>query len=244
MNTQPGPQENIFVSVNGFIIHHNLFDVDGDTITFTASESYPVEIGDTVEVTVFRPYIQFEKHPLLSEVITTYHDGTNGYMVNTASGDLYIDTIHPTLGIEGGCIRSHGKIYNAVWNDYADCWYIKEGTEVEPGYCYADYGEGLELPRKKGDPCVVGICSDTFGHSMGHGEGKAPIAVAGFVLAYVDKQYSAGTYLTNNSSGILTKASLFDIILNRCVAQYLKPEPNDIFNKIVPVRGRHWVKVL
>lgn len=236
----PSSENEAFVYVNGILAHPDDYTIDGEYLTVSGSVAVP---GDEVVVKVIRPYAVFNKFHLDDHMVTAYHDGENGYIVNS-SGDLYIDTVHPTLGIEGGCIRSHGKIYNAVWNDYADYWDIAYETEVTPGLCYADYGFGLVKPKRRADPRVIGICTDTFGYGMGDRPGRAPIAVSGFVLAYVDKKYLPGTLLTNREDGMLTKARIIDILFHRVYAKYVRPEPEKMFNNTIAVNGRHWVKVV
>ena len=85
---------------------------------------------------------------------------------------------------------------------------------------------------------------------MGHEEDKEKfnVAVAGFVLAYVDKEYEVGTPLTCTADGCLTEIKLEDKIKypERVVATYWKNEPNEEWGpegKKVKVNGRRWVKV-
>ena len=96
----------------------------------------------------------------------------------------------------------------------------------------------------------IGIHSDTFGFLMGNEEGKKKlnVAVAGFVLAYVDREYEVGTPLTCTTDGYLTEINFEDKMRypERIVATYWKNEPNEEWgpeNKKVRVNGRKWVKV-
>ncbi len=75
------------------------------------------------------------------------------------------------------------------------------------------------------------------------------VAVAGFVLAYVDKEYKPGTPLTCTENGYLTEIKREDKIEypERIVATYWKSEPADEWgsnSRKVKVNGRKWVKVV
>jgi hypothetical protein len=94
---------------------------------------------------------------------------------------------------------------------------------------------------------AIGICTDTYGFGVGSkkdGMKQMPIAIGGFVLAYVDKEYPSGTPLTVNSNGYLTEITQVDKMEypERVVATFYKTENNEYWNE-VPVKGRMWVKV-
>lgn len=237
----PTNKSGVVCILNGVVLHSDDFTLDAEWVILNegiavAGDEFTIK-SMTSAVVLTEVQIDAVQSP-----IKLYHDQINGYIENIL-GDLYIDTVHPTEGIEGGCIRSRGKIFNAVWNDYADFWELKDGVVPIPGMCFADYGYGLEYPNIKADPAIMGIYSDTYGYGMGDRPGAIPIAVSGFVLAIVDKPYKPGTLLTNDCNGKLTKANILDILLKRTVAKYVKFEPADMFNKRVVVNGRHWVKV-
>lgn len=132
------------------------------------------------------------------------------------------------------------RVYNAVWNDIADAITVDQEDKFEPGYAYAfDGGKWFKTEGK--DSPYFGIHSDTAGYVLGMDPEKNQImlAVGGFVLAYVDKEYPAGTKLTYGKGGILTKAKRKDEV----VAKFFKPEPETSYHGI-EVNNRFWVKVL
>lgn len=145
-------------------------------------------------------------------------------------------------------------VYNAVWNDLADCIPVDDACKVEPGYCYCFDGERYYKSTRYLDKGIIGINSDTYGINMGHKPGvnnQMDIAVAGFVLAYVDKEYEPGTPLTCTENGYLTEIKREDKIEypERVVATYWKSEPKEYWgssnsNRLVEVHGRKWVKVV
>ena len=77
---------------------------------------------------------------------------------------------------------------------------------------------------------------------------QIPIAVAGFALAYVDKEYECGTALVATKEGKLTKANRRTRLFHpeRIVATFYKTEIQDFWGSSthkVAVNGRSWVKV-
>jgi len=138
------------------------------------------------------------------------------------------------------------KVWNAVWNDIAD--FQDLGGKLRYGKCYADTEEEAQVCSVRCQKGVIGVASDTFGYALGVGEGKVPIAISGWVLAYVDKEYERGTPLTNDKNGNLTEMLLEEKqnYPERMVAIYKKKETSVTWGKdeiTVNVNGRHWVKV-
>ena len=174
----------------------------------------------------------------------------NGGTVDSGStsGALTVSTggIYARSGI-----KSDTGVYNAVWNDLADCIPVDDECKVEPGYCYCFDGEKYYKSTKYLDEGIIGIDSDTYGMNMGRKPGlnQMDVAVAGFVLAYVDKEYKPGTPLTCAEDGYLTEIKREDKIEypERIVATYWKSEPADEWgsdSRKVKVNGRKWVKVI
>ena len=160
------------------------------------------------------------------------------------------------LSVEGGVYATSGimsatGVYNAVWNDLADCIPVDDECKVEPGYCYCFDGAKYYKSTKYLDEGIIGIDSDTYGMNMGRKPGlnQMDVAVAGFVLAYVDKEYKPGTPLTCTEDGYLTEIKREDKIEypERIIATYWKNEPADEWgsdSRKVKVNGRKWVKVV
>lgn len=160
---------------------------------------------------------------------------------NSTNSSIYFTT--------GGTIHA-SSVYGAVWNDLSDSIPVDDDCELEHGYCYCFDGEKYFKSSKYLDEGIVGIHSDTYGFRMGDEKGKKKmdVAVAGFVLAYVDKEYKPGTPLTCTENGYLTEIRKEDKIEypERIVATYWKNEPADEWgsdDRKVKVNGRKWVKV-
>lgn len=164
----------------------------------------------------------------------------------TGSSTVCIST---SKSITAGTITGTA-VYGAVWNDLTDSIEVPEDTDLEPGYAYCFDGERYYKSTKYLDEGFIGIHSDTSGFNMGKkGNGKElDVAVAGFVLAYVDKVYKPGTPLTCNENGTLTEIKLEDKrdYPERIVGTFWKVEVVEEWgseDKKVPVNGRCWVKV-
>ena len=178
------------------------------------------------------------------QTISAAGDVTSG----STSGALTVSTggIYAKSGI-----KSDTGVYNAVWNDLADCIPVDDECKVEPGYCYCFDGEKYYKSTKYLDEGIIGIDSDTYGMNMGRKPdlNQMDVAVAGFVLAYVDKEYKPGTPLTCTENGYLTEIKREDKIEypERIVATYWKSELADEWgsdSRRVKVNGRKWVKVV
>ncbi len=189
----------------------------------------------------------------------TENSWSNRQTISYSTGTVDRNTLdgsNAALSVEGGVYATSGimsatGVYNAVWNDLADCIPVDDECKVEPGYCYCFDGKKYYKATKYLDEGIVGIDSDTYGMNMGHKPGlnQMDVAVAGFVLAYVDKEYKPGTPLTCTEDGYLTEIKREDKIEypERIVATYWKSEPADEWgsdSRKVKVNGRKWVKVI
>lgn len=181
----------------------------------------------------------------------------SGKQTISAEGEVISDSTSGALTVSTGGIyaasgiKSNTGVYNAVWNDLADCIPVDDECKVEPGYCYCFDGEKYYKSSKYLDEGIVGIDSDTYGMNMGRKPGlnQMDVAVAGFVLAYVDKEYKPGTPLTCTENGYLTEIKREDKIEypERIVATYWKSESAEEWgsdSRKVRVNGRKWVKVV
>lgn len=142
------------------------------------------------------------------------------------------------------------KVFHAVWNDISDAIEVQDDCDVEPGKCYYFDGEKYYQTIHYCQKAIIGIHSDTAGDILGR-KGKhkeLDIAIGGFVLAYVDKEYSPGTILTSSVDGYLTEMSREDAVNypERLVGTYWKPEKEEFWGpeeSKIKVNGRHWIKI-
>ena len=96
------------------------------------------------------------------------------------------------------------KVYNAVWNDYAEC---RSSWVEEPGRVIVESKNGtMELATER---LMAGckIISDTYGNLMGQSKtARTPIAVAGRVLAYpyqAREKYELGAAVCSAPNGTI-----------------------------------------
>ena len=218
--------------------------------TTTTDAHYPSEklVKDSLD-SVYSAINNFDYRGRVNtwSAVNTFSNGsdvTSGS--STASGAI----IASNGGIwAAGGIRGN-RVYNAVWNDLADCIPVDNDCELTPGYCYCFDGEKYYKSSKYLDDGIIGIHSDTYGMHMGYKDNckQMDVAVAGFVLAYVDKEYPAGTPLTCTENGYLTKIEKSDKIEypEKIVATYWKNESSEYWGgekDKIKVNGRKWVKI-
>lgn len=165
----------------------------------------------------------------------------------------YIDTISPiaTWDVDTLSLTIANNIYASrvytEYNDLAD--FQRLADKLVYGKCYVDTKAGAKIATERCQLGVAGIASDTFGLCLGGAkDGLVPLGVAGYVLAYVDKEYPTGTPLTNDARGNLTEMTLQEKrdYPERLVATYKKIEEALEWgpeNSKIKVSGRHWVKI-
>ena len=203
-------------------ISPSVFRIDG---TDYINNSWWVKSGTTISAT-FTPNATIK--------------GLTTEDLNPKNADASIGNVTPYNIIRGN------YIYGSSGNDLADCINVSEDMEIECGYCYCFDGTNYYKSTEYMDKKLIGVHTDTAGFYLGSSFDKKQlkIAVAGFVLAYVDKEYEIGTPLTCTSNGYLTEIKQEDKINypERVVAVYWKPEPNEKWGR-VDVNGRQWVRI-
>jgi hypothetical protein len=173
--------------------------------------------------------------------------------INAATGTVDFTVGGNDMGVSNNGTTATGqfiaeKVWNSVWNDIVD--YQTVCDEVVFGKCYFDTFDGARICNKRNQKSIIGVASDTFGFGVGVRQDirQVPIAVCGWVLAFVDKVYEPGTVLTCNEYGDLTEMTHEEKVNypERIVGIYKRPEAEKYFgteNKKIEVNGRHWIKV-
>lgn len=245
---------------NGSVsIYPNILSKGVPTASATA-ESYNINNGNAVKINSNNTIVSKSgTYPTVSELNdSAYSSYTNaltvkGYDIYSGTSTIEIlnDLTQAALNVIGGIYASNGicatKIFNAVWNDIADC--ITVDCELESGYCYMFDGSHYSKTSKYADSRFIGIHSDTAGIYVGQkGGNELHVAIGGFVLAHVDKEYSVGTPLTCTCDGKITKMKKLDALLrpHRIIGTYWKPEKDENWGpkgNQIKVDGRHWIKV-
>jgi len=174
---------------------------------------------------------------LTTDIDTSYDTGTRGQVSVFSEGHIY----------------TKGKVFNAVYNDIAEFRKLADGYKLEYGKCYVQTRYGIRPSQHYLESGCIGICSDTFGYSLGSPiDGNAPIALCGWVLAKIHsyEDLKIGTCLTAGANGILYVMSPEVIQSNpdKIVARYMGDPENDslrvqCLDEISDLEGRYWVKI-
>jgi hypothetical protein len=149
--------------------------------------------------------------PLQFDLATT----KNEYNNETVAGKMTIGGDLHTLGT----ITAKGKVYNAVWNDYAE--FFEKGEETEVGDIIAldlSSDEERYVKASKENPTVVGVHSDTYGHILG-GEGTLeecqkthiPVGLVGRVKTKIVGKIKKGEHVVLSDIQGVGKAYCSDI---------------------------------
>ena len=223
--------DNKLVTLEGSILYQTASQQDG--VTGTLSD----EMGTAAGVTISDG----------NNKLAVYKD-TVSCMGNLKGPGTSISTINGTAYSVTSSLYGFSYIKADNGNDFADFIYTEKPlSSKNAGLAVTRKGNNIVV-AEKGD-FVLGIYSDTYGMSVGSNaygtNNSVPVAVAGFALAYVDKEYKPGTPLAVKSRGQLTKAGLFRRIFNKksVVGYFDRKETNDLYVS-THVNGRSWIKVI
>lgn len=93
-------------------------------------------------------------------------------------------TTGTNLWLNEAKVTADGKVYGAVWNDYAE--YRTTQESIEPGRCIREIGDDTLVLTTERLQKGCEIVSDTFGFAIGQSEkAKTPTAASGRVLVYL-----------------------------------------------------------
>lgn len=179
--------------------------------------------------------------------------GTKTFSDTTASSSTSTGAVIIKGGLGVAKYIYGSRVYNAVWNDYAE---FRQGTTVEGGYCLSECEDGWMRKSTKRLQAACRLTSDTYGSCMGEtSKAKTPIAVAGRVLVYTHEdrcKFKIGDAVCSAPNGKVS------IMSRREIRKYpdrilgiVSEIPNyDIWNagteenpNPVKVNGRIWVYV-
>ena len=175
--------------------------------------------------------------------------GTSGtvdlWYCKTASGSYKANTLY--VGSTNNQNISAAKVYNAVFNDYAEC---RKTIDLEPGRVVQDNDDGSLSCASQRLISGCHIISDTYGNLMGETDDcKTPIAVAGRVLVYPyqnRENYHAGMSVCaapNGTVDIMTREEIINY--PDCIIGTVSEIPNyeTWGTDNVNVNGRIWIYV-
>lgn len=182
---------------------------------------------------------------------------TSLYYTYGSAGATYAQTVQPQSSYPGikagngegvnGVIRA-GKVYGAVWNDYAE--YRKTKEYIQPGYCVIETGKGDLIKSSERLQPGANIVSDTFGFAIGETEQiKTPLAVSGRVLAYPYEDrdsYQAGDPVCSGPNGTISKMTREEVreYPDRIIGTVSEIPNYEVWGTgNVKVNNRIWIKV-
>lgn len=180
-------------------------------------------------------------------------DSTNYTLTlnNTTDLNTTLTTAQGALIVKGGVHVAKqlyaSKVYNSVWNDYAEC---RKAETLEPGRVIIEDASGeMKLSSERLQP-GGSIISDTYGHSMGYTEEcKTPVAVAGRVLAYYDgdiNMYTVGAAVGTGPNGTVSLMTREEIMTypDRIIGIVSEiPSYEEWGPEHIKVNGRIWIKI-
>lgn len=150
-----------------------------------------------------------------------FNDNVNQRMLPSTNVSDHAGTATNEGIVVEGSFAAH-KVYNAVWNDYAESFEFDKASEETPeaGYVYIQTENGLRKSNKRAHKATVGVYSDTYGMLMGSkgtiGEtedwNKLPIGLSGLVWVWTKEKLEIGDVLVADKDGFATKANIFDRI--------------------------------
>lgn len=170
---------------------------------------------------------------------------------NTTDLNSTLTTAQGALIVKGGVHVAKqlyaSKVYNAVWNDYAEC---RKAETLEPGRVVIEDASGeMKLSSERLQP-GGSIISDTYGHSMGYTEEcQTPVAVAGRVLSYYDgdiSMYTIGAAVSTGPNGTVSLMTREEIMAypDRIVGIVSEiPSYKEWGPEHIKVNGRIWIKI-
>jgi hypothetical protein len=141
------------------------------------------------------------------------------------------------------------KVFNNVWNDYAEAFDFDKQIEKdpEPGFVYEQTEKGLIKSTKRASKAAIGIYSDTYGQLMGsegklydaeHLDGsKIPIGLMGKVKVWIKEKLEIGDSLVSAPNGFATKANEYERTFSDLILGKVLETSNDNSEK------RVWVLV-
>ena len=220
-------------------------NVSGDTMTGSLTIAHATSA--TMDYTTTNPRIVFSESGTqpVGLVYTDYDNYRSpaGLKVLDMSGT----NSKAWFEVEGNVYAS--KVYNAVWNDYAE--YRKADTE-EPGRVVIEGKFGIMTKSTARLQAGASIISDTFGSIMGLTDDcKTPIAVAGRVLTYTYEDrdsYPLGAAVCTGPNGTVSLMTREEIMtyperIVGTVSEIPDYESWESSEGPIQVNGRIWIKV-
>ena len=220
----------------------------GNTKT-PVSQAYITNLGST-EYPVSQAYITNLALDQLKSSLKVTND-INAVEPDDTTSTSYSANTAASINTQGGIYAAKDiwgrRVFNAVFNDYAEC---RTTIDLTPGHVVVDQDDGSLICSNRRLQPGAQVISDTYGHLMGVTEtATTPIAVAGRVLVYpyqLRTNYHAGMAVCSAPNGtvdIMTRDEIRDY--PDCIIGIVSeiPEYETWGSNNVKVDGRIWIKV-
>lgn len=151
-----------------------------------------------------------------NSVISGSVDGQRLYSLemlnNTGSPTMRLYAGTNYLEINDSNITTNGVIFNAAWNDYAE--YFQADRQYTAGQVVRATDHGLVTMSTGRLQRACHIVSGTYGMVLGDEKNGVPVALAGRVLAYVDKaNVKTGDAVCSGKEGTVSRMRWYERIL-------------------------------
>ena len=232
---------------NGYVT--NLYSNNLGSTGAPISQAYITNLGST-KSPVSEGYIAKLTISELNSSLKVTND-TNAVDPDNTTSASYTTNSAASINTQGGIYAAKDiwgrRVFNAVFNDYAEC---RTTIDLTPGHVVVDQDDGSLICSNRRLQPGAQVISDTYGHLMGVTEtATTPIAVAGRVLVYpyqLRTNYHAGMAVCSAPNGtvdIMTRDEIRDY--PDCIIGIVSeiPEYETWGSNNVKVDGRIWIKV-
>jgi hypothetical protein len=185
---------------------------DSDNLQGMGTQSSSVYIRTTGHVPFFKNGIHSS---------TNLDPGSGGTLLAAITDNVDVST-----SIDPNSRFYAGRVYNAVYNDLAECWEKELVTEhpLDYGSVAVQTEHGIEASSKRAQRATIGVVSNSYGFILGS-EGfndknialskKVPIAISGRVRVKINNGAKIGDELVSYKNGFAIKANLFERTFKR-----------------------------
>ena len=172
--------------------------------------------------------------------------GVKSFTDTTASSSKTTGAVKIAGGLGVAKYIYGDRVYNAVWNDYAE---YREAVELPPGVVVRADASGVMVPTEKRLMPACRVISDTFGNCMGETDrAKVPVAVAGRVLARPfnpPTSYKIGDVVCSAPGGTVDVMKRREVrrFPDRIIGVVCEIPSYEKWEGKVAVNGRIWIEV-
>ena len=197
---------------------------DSKTITLGEDLNQKINLDSTkaIGTQIDSVYIRTNNH------INFFKDGSHSDTKYDSGGGTLLAAItyndEPSPSVDGNSRFYAGRVFNAVYNDLAECWYKKYNESINYYEVAVQTINGVVKSSKRAQRGTIGVVSDTYGYILGTEDfnenlsisKKVPIAISGRAKVRVaTSKIDIGDELISFKDGFAIKANWFEKIFKR-----------------------------